>query len=478
MGFQGQGMQLVTAAQDQPAKLQDKDNYRLIVFDPSGTAVLLESKGNEHQLPKIEIPQFIRPAQEITNLVLNNWGMSTVFLFSELLEQKSGTSYFAVLESEDGIRQHPRNTNWFTIHHALSNLILPKQERQALNASYRKAVHGICAGPQEPFCRVGWMRGLEEWVQTVIQPLGMELKSHKQLNGCETFSLIRFATTGNPVWFKAVGEPNLREYSISQTLARLFPNYAPRVLATKPEWHGWLMEGAGGASLNEMSRISAWQSAVEALAQLQIASISNTEELLRAGCRDLSTSRLLKQVDPFLAVMANLMKQQTKCPPKILNRNELEQLGTTVKDALNCVTALQLPETLGHSDFNPGNIIFGAERCVFIDWAEAHVGLPFLTFEYFLAHLRKDYSQFEPFEADLRTRYLKALRSIASPTQMAEACLFSPLLAVYAYAVSSNVWRDAERLKIPGFQGYLRSLTRRMKQEADLLQRRRVECPN
>jgi len=115
---------------------------------------------------------------------------------------------------------------------------------------------------------------------------------------------------------------------------------------------------------------------------------------------------------------------------------------------------------------------------VFIDWAEAHIGHPFLTFEYFLAHLRKDYPQFEPFAADLRTSYSGAWSSVASQSQIAEAYLFSPLLAVYGYAVSSNVWRDPERLKFPGFQGYLRSLTRRMKQEADLLQRRRVECPN
>jgi len=471
-------MQLSTAALDRPNESRHTDRYGLIVFDSAGTAVMLESKGNEHRLPRIEIPQLTRPAQEVTKFVLHAWGVSAVFLFSGLLEQALDTSYFAVLDSEDGIRQHPRNMNWFTIHHALSNLILPKQERQALNSSYRKAVHGTCAESQEPFCRVGWMQELKEWVEGAIQPLGMELKSHEQLNGCETFSLIRFTTTGNPVWFKAVGEPNIREYGISQTVARLFPDYVPRILAAKPEWHGWLMQDAGGASLNEMSNISAWHAAVETLAQLQIASIGHAEELLRAGCQNLSIPGLLEQVDPFLAVMTDLMKQQTKCPPQILTRYELEQLGTTIKDALNCMAALQFPDTLGHSDFNPGNIVVGTEQCVFIDWAEAHIGHPLLTLEYFLAHLRKDYPQFKPFEVDLKAHYSRAWSSVASPGQMAEAYLFSPLLAVYAYAVANHVWRDSERLKVPGFQGYLRSLTRRMKQEADLLQRRRVKCPN
>src|SRR5260370_32046650 len=165
--------------------------------------------------------------------------------------------------------------------------------------------------------------------------------------------------------------------------------------------------------------------------------------------------------------MADLMKQQTKVPPAILSRKELSGLSATLKDALHCLAASRMPDTLGHSDFNPGNIIVGPQRCVFIDWAEAHVGHPFMTFEYFLAHLRKDYPHFVPFESDLRAVYSHIWNSIASPDQVAEAYLYSPLVAVYAYAVSSGAWGDPERLKVPGFQGYLRSLTRRIKQESE-----------
>jgi len=39
--------------------------------------------------------------------------------------------------------------------------------------------------------------------------------------------------------------------------------------------------------------------------------------------------------------MADLMQQQTKCPPKILTGDELRDLGTALKDALNSVAALQ-----------------------------------------------------------------------------------------------------------------------------------------
>jgi phosphotransferase family enzyme len=471
-------MQLSTTAHEQAAAVNQKDIYLLIVFDSAGTAVLVELQGNEYRLPKIEIPKFTRPAQEVTELLRNFWKLSSVFLFSGVLGEPPNASYFAVLESKEGLRLHPHGMEWFTIHHALSNLPFSKHECRALKSSYARLTGRIHTNSSETFARLGWMHELQGWVDSIIRPLGMELKSFKQLNGCETFSLICFATTQQPVWFKAVGEPNLHEYGISQALARLLPDFVPAILGIRPEWHGWLMCDGGGATLDESPDSSAWQTAITALADLQIASIGMADDLLQAGCRNLRLATLLELVDPFLDTMDELMKQQTKVPPPVLSRQELSRLSATIKDALYCLEALPIPDTLGHSDFNPGNIVVGPERCTFIDWAEAHVSHPFLTFEYFLSHLRKDYPALNPFEGDLRSSYARQWQASSSAEHVAEAFLFSPLAAVFAYAAAGNIWRNPERLKIPQVPGYLRSLTRRMKQEAEMLQRRRVECPN
>jgi hypothetical protein len=334
-------------------------------------------------------------------------------------------------------------------------------------------------GNEGPFAKPGWLRELCNWIAQQIEPLKSRLTGNfRQLNASSSFSLIRFETTDTALWFKAVGAPNLHEYAISQALARSLPNYVPNVLATKPEWHGWLMADGGGVTLNDVQDPSAWETALTTLANLQIDSIGLEDDLLEAGCRDLRLAALLDLVDPFLDAMADLMKQQSKVPPPILSQRQLMDMSAVLKDALLCLGVLRIPDALGHSDFNPGNIIVGPERSTFLDWAEAYVGHPFLTFEYFLAHLRKDYPQLVPLESQLRVSYSRIWKSVASSERIAQAYSFSPLLAVYAYAVSSNVWRDPERLKVPGFQGYLRSLTRRMKQEADSIQRRRVECLN
>jgi hypothetical protein len=470
-------MQLSTEAQTQAAEARQTDAYRVIVFNQSGTSVLLKARTFGYELPTVNIPRLTRPAQEITTLLRDRWHITSILLFSGMLEQNPDPIYFAVLEAEVRTCPAPEGLDWFPVRYAMSHLA-KSGERDFLESSYLKVTNRMAIEDSEPFSRLGWLSNLQDWVRAVIRPLGMELKDFRQLNGCETFSLIRFSTNRYPVWLKAVGEPNLHEYGISQSLAQLFPQYVPKIIASNPEWHGWLMADAGGAPLNEIGILSAWQLAVETLGRLQVESIGRVDQLVYAGCRRLGITQLFNLVDPFMEGIRALMLKQTKSPPSILSQQDLHELGQTLKDALCCLAALQIPETLGHRDFNPGNIIVGPDSCVFIDWAEAHVGHPLLTFEYFLAHLRKDYPQFLPFETDFRACYSRMWSSIASPEQIADAYLLSPLVAVYAYAVSGHVWRDSERLKIPGFQGYLRSLTRRMKKEADLLQQRRVECPN
>jgi hypothetical protein len=471
-------MQLTTTSHEEASPVNQKDIYRLILFDSAGTAVLVEKHGTEYRLPRIDIQKFTRPAQEVTEFLQNVWKLSCVFLFSGMFEGSPDATYFAVLESDDGLRLHPNGMEWLTIHHTLSNRLLSRHECGALSSSHARLTGRVHTNGFQPFARLGWMRELQDWVGSIIRPLGMDLKGFKQLNACETFSLIRFATTRQPVWFKAVGEPNLHEYGISVELARLLPGFVPTILGTKPKWHAWLMSDGGGITLDESRDPSSWQTAISTLAELQIASIDASNELMQAGCRDLRLGTLLELVDPFLDTMAELMKNQTKVPPPVLSQQELSRLSVTVKDALHCLEALPIPDTLGHSDFNPGNIIVGPERCIFIDWAEAHISHPFLTFEYFLSHLRKDYPTLVQFEGDLRSSYAQRWHAISSAEQVAEAFLFSPLAAVFAYAAAGNTWRNPDRLKIPQVPAYLRSLTRRMKQEAEMLQRRRVECPN
>jgi aminoglycoside phosphotransferase (APT) family kinase protein len=137
---------------------------------------------------------------------------------------------------------------------------------------------------------------------------------------------------------------------------------------------------------------------------------------------------------------------------------------------------LGLTEVLGHSDLNPGNIVVAADRCVFLDWAEAHVGQPFLSFEYLLEHLRRTVGTDAALESQFVSSFTAPWRQLFSDEIIAETLALAPLTAVFAYAVGNGTWKDQLRLEDPKVAGYLRSLTRRMNSEAMRFAERRSPC--
>jgi hypothetical protein len=462
---------LATKVQDQ------RDAYRLVVFNQTGSAVLLHFGNSGYHLPLIEIPPFTRPAQQITGFLRECRQTSSIFLFSGELGQDPSAHYFAVLQTQGKISPTQEGIEWFPVRHALERLSAG-EERGVLDSSFAKANRSVEASITQPFARLHWMRDLQNWVSMVIAPLGLSLRGFEQINGSEDFCLTRFDTTLRPVWFKAVGEPNAHEFPITITLSRLFPEYLPSILASHPTCHGWLMDDGGGKTLNETNCLATYGDVAETLASLQIQSTEKISNLLQAGCKDLRARSLIEVVDPFFDAMNELMRQQTRVSPPVLSRHKLSDLGSTLKDALSSLDSLGFPDTLGHGDFNPGNIIVSGNRCVFVDWAEAHVGHPFLTFEYLLSHLRKDCPEAAEFEHFIWTAYLQRWKYVVSAQTISAALVFTPLVAVYAYAVADKIWCSPTRLENPRTRAYLRSLTRHMQREAESLRSKRVECLN
>jgi hypothetical protein len=443
-------------------RAEQTDCYRVILFNGVGTAVLLRKQSDKYSLPEIHIPKFRRPAEEITTALRKHWGAATVLLFSKFFESGQGISYYAALEGGQERLQAPAGMAWFPVHDAVSSL-LESGDGHLLNST-RERIRG--SAEPGPFSRLGWMRRLQEWIRTILGPEGIQIREFQQLNGGGTFCLVRFETTHKPVWFKAVGEPNLREFPITLLLSELFPTYLPSILAADPVLNGWLMKSGGEVTLRGVECADTWRGASRRLADLQIESIERTGRLLNTGCRDMRIETLASMTAPFFEAMMRLMESQTKIPPAPLTRKELLELASKTKEALHLFSELGVPDTLGHGDFNPGNILVDGRRCVFTDWADAHVGHPFLTFEYFLAHLRKSRPVVAIQEAELREAYRQRWVSTISTGSIDRALQLSPLIAVYAYAVANGAWRESKRLSVPGIAAYLRSLTRIMNQEA------------
>jgi len=455
----------MTCADQQSERIR----YRVILLSANGMQVLLVRNGMLLAFPQVELPRFQRIAPHVATTFKRDWEQEIICLFSLASDVDCHAASCPRYYVAQALRcQHAwRGSKWIQVSALDPSEFQDKNEHDTLIACLARLNRSAASG-SGPFEQLGWFSQLTAWIGECIAPSGLRLTgAFHQLNASPTFSLIRFETNGSAVWFKAVGEPNVHELPVSQYLAQFCPAFVPRILAVREEWNAWLAVEVPGTHLDEHSDIGTWTLVTKTLADLQIASIGNMQHLIEAGCRDVRANTLVEVVDPFLDVMANLMEQQTKRSPAPLGRAELAALGTHVKGALSVSSNLGMVNTLGHLDFNPGNIIVSRDRCVLLDWAEACVGPPFLTFQFLLERLRQLHPLEKSWADRLLSEYSDRWRSFLKPREITEANAAAPLLAAFTYAAASGVWRDSNRLRDPNVAAYFRSLARRIQWEAN-----------
>lgn len=458
----------------------DRETYRVIVLARNGTEVLLTRSQAGLLFPQVTIPRWQRVAENITTAMMKEWGGEVICLFElsgEPLLHTLNSFQYVVAKHWRGFAELGVPLRWIPTNDLREDSFVEQSDYSAIQRSLAQCSAPVPEPGVGPFAQLVWFEDLCEWVGGVIASRGLHLNGNfRQLNANSCFSLIRFETDGPAVWFKAVGEPNEREFPITLALAQLLPNYIPQILGARPDWNGWLMSEAEGTNLGETTDRSLWEAAAAALANLQVESIQRQRELVDCGARDLRITVLRDSISAFIDVAAHLMEKQSKVPPAVLGEMELRLLEERLQDALSVLGDLGIPNTLGHLDLNPGNLIVSESRCLFLDWAEAYVGQPFFTFQYLLEHSRRVGSADSTSEDRLLTSYLAPWEQVASRNSVAEAMVLASLLAGFAYAVGNDAWTQAERLTDPKAAGYLRSLVRRMNREGNKLSERRSSC--
>lgn len=459
------------------SKLQ---TYRLIITRWSATELLVAPSGPGWALPEVAVRRDQRLAEQLTAVTRESRQLETYCLFVPSLastpEAAPETAY-AVMESLLQNGKSPSGTSWMVTRVALRKGTLESHDRAIVQSSLEEMERYTREPSAGPFGRPGWIRELFQWIQEQIGPSGLRVTgAFKQLNASPGFSLMRIETSGAAVWFKATGEPNRHELPVTRTLARLFPGYVPEVLGINSSWNGWLSREVPGSTLDQFAEVSAWERAAERLAELEIASIGKSDEFLESGCQDFRLGRLSEQIHPFLDAMNECMAAQTKQPPAILTRSELAFLGEALIEACSALAQLDFPDTLGHLDFNPGNILLTRKSRVFLDWAEACVANPFITFAYLCEHAGRHLGEATRAVEKMTAAYLEPWQRWFSPGDMLRGMELSPLVAVFAYAIRASTARVSEARENPALARYLRSLARRMHREAVRIQEKSEPC--
>ncbi len=445
------------------------DSYRLIVTRRNASEILLSPNGTGWTLPQVEIHQQQRAAEQLTAQVSRVLGLETYcsFVPSHRTSGRNGEAKCAVMESVRHNDKAPAGTYWMPRTVAVG--CGDAEEAAAIRESLEELDSYARGERPGPFARPGWLRELFSWTQEQVAPLGLRVTGDfRQLSASPTFSLIRLETDDCALWFKATGEPNSHELPVSLLLARLFPSHVPRILGVHPSWNGWLSAEVTGTALDEISDCSTWERVARELAELQIASIGKSRELLEGKCKDLRLLGLVKFIDPFLARMDEFMAAQEKKTPAPLANSELASLGEGLKESCSLLQSFRLPDTLGHIDLNPGNILVSPSHCVFLDWAEGCVTNPLVTFEYLRRHLERGGVQEPVADSRLSAAYLRPWAAFFSSDDLRRALAAVPPVAVFVHAIAGDAWRTLDPASNPALAGYFRGLTRRIYRDAVL----------
>jgi len=460
---------------------EHSESRRIILLRGQNFEVLLGFDGNHWTLPEFQIPLWQRPTEHLTSTLRATCGIDAVSLSSlDALSRESDSKpmRYEIMESCGNLDEPSCGKQWVAADTLVASDFRDPLDCHAVLQATAELTASAVATMRRSFGRLGWFRDLRQWVQEEIRIQGLHLNGrYRPLNACPTFSLIRFETDGPAVWFKAVGAPNEREYPLTQAIASFFPRFVPQIIATWPECNGWLAREVEGPLLSQCSVLASWATVAADLAQLQIYSLGRSLDLVASGARDVGARALGDLVEPFFDSMGEVMDRQTNTMPARLSREELRVLSVRVQEALCFLETTAIPETLGHMDLNPGNIVCSPSGSVFLDWAEAFVGHPFLSFEYLLEHFRRTFGRGSSYETQLVARYVSPWRELVSERDIQSALEMMPLVAVFACG-TGNDWTNPQKLEEASTAAYLRSLTRRMKREACRLPEKERICPS
>ena len=421
--------------------------YRVVLVQPESRSVLALASAKPYRLPRVRISSMSRPAQQLQKAINAIWGVSAFILDARVATHDGSSCVLAELLSS-------------AISSDLEEVALDRIMSSELTSEERHEYEVLLESESATsVARIGWIDEAVGWVASATGRRFSTRNEIEQLNAGGGFALLRLRSDdGRDYWLKATGAPNTHELSITACLSDLYPEFLPKLVATKKEWRAWLTEGAGGP-LPDLPSNAVLVRAAMRFASLQVQTIDAVDVLLAAGAFDQRIPVLRQQLDGVIAFLIDAMERQTSMKIAPLGRRRIEELGKILHDALYELEGRRIPDALVHNDLNLGNVLYDGKQYAFTDWSEAAVGNPFLSLERF--RLLSSHG-----EGELPRVYGEVWRDYLSQTNIDCACRLAPLLSIFAYLYGRGDWLKAPGEVTPQFQSYARSLARHMDRAA------------
>jgi hypothetical protein len=442
------------------ATIHETVEYRAVIVEPRSRGVLGLATVQGYRLPRVLIPRWVRPAQQLRETIRTSWSLNTLILEFITEDDCSSPCVVAELLAPTG-------------HSNLNEIPLDKISSPDLSEGERFALMSLLNGESaSPFSRIGWIDTATAWVETAT---GRKISSKSdvdQLNAGGAFTLLRFRTEHcMDYWMKATGEPNAHELSITSLLSRLCGDYLPQFVASRPEWNAWLMSGSG-VPISEMPTDSVMlfnllEDAVKSMADFQLRSMGREQDLLNAGAFDQRMSALLAHSDALFTYLEECMQLQTSGKAPRITKTRLQELKLVFERVCERMDALGIPNAVVHGDMSLANILRGNEHCQFIDWCETYVGNPLITLQHILLLNQLTNPELKEFiDHQLMARYRSAISKACSEEAISEGLIYMPLVAATSALYGRGDWLTTSRREEPHRRVYARTLARHMERAA------------
>lgn len=448
------------------------DCYRLVLVSPR-RRILVEKSAGRLSLPQLLVPRWTRAARNVAALIKQKWNIQAVVL--DFLGDHPGDGSVVLAEQIDGPQELRGDVDavWQSLY-AIREDELSRDERAVVHRLLDKGSTG-----RGPFSRLGWTEELLTWLSERLKlPRSQLSEQIMQLNASADAALVRISTRdGADYWFKAAGGSHPLERQITVMLSQQFPDYVPEVVAVHDKWNGWLMRDAGIPVLSSCSNPARLAlEALHRLAMFQAAASSHVRRLLAAGCHDHRLHILRTQIAELTPYLEEAMREPGAQPGSRIGPSRLRFIAALIAEATLRLEDIGIPDTLMHCDMGLENIVASARGCAFIDWAQASVGHPFITFH----HLRSQIAQHRKTRAlipRLEDTYLHVWDRSLPGKPHRQILRFVPLVALASVLCCRREWITAGQKRHPAAHSYGRVLARQMDLAARQIEEARPLTP-
>ena len=419
-----------TAPEEDPIK--QRDRYIMLGHNSEAKVFILRDGNNwtlPHFLPQepdvVEVGHIVQTAKRL-------WGMDATVLrcvrFYADREVEKRTEAVLAMENHSKEWNPPPDGQWVD-NAAVSRLdLLIPEHRETIQTWLTERETGGYPVLRSPWAKEGWLDGAQAWIERELSTLGIAVTGPvRQVKTWSISCLLTVETDQGTVYFKAVPTIFSQEPLIMSEMNRLFPDNVPAPLASRlqPAESWMLMRDFAAPELRGNANIQQWEEALKVLCRMQIASISEVDDLITGGCADRRLERLAEHIDPLF-----------EDPDAVgeLEREEIDLLkafAPRLKEMCSQLAAYGVPQTLIHGDFHGGNVAVMDGRYLVFDWTDAAVSHPFFDlptfFEFDIPAEKRE---------GLAESYLRLWSDFESHERLWEAYRLSQPLAAIHHAVS------------------------------------------